>query len=60
MSSSSTAHGRFNSKLLTTSGCRTPMIPIGFPLAIICAQRPGKKVSSEIEISERVSECVTE
>ena len=46
-SNSSTAHDRFKSKLLTTSGCETPMIPIGLPLAMNCAQRPGKKVSSE-------------
>ena len=48
-SNSRIAHGRFKSKLLTTSGCKTPMIPIGFPLAMTCAQRPGKKVSSENE-----------
>ena len=43
------AHGRFNSKLWTTSGCKTPIIPICLPLAITSAQRPGKNISSKKE-----------
>lgn len=38
--------GMFKSKLLITSGWRTPSWPITWPLAKISAQRPGKKVGS--------------
>ena len=46
---SSTEHGGFKSTWLTTSGCKIPMNPIGLPLVITCAQRPGKKVSPKKE-----------
>lgn len=41
-------HGLFKSNFVTTSGCSTPIFPIGFPLNITVAQRPWKYVGSKI------------
>lgn len=40
-------HGLFKSNFVTTSGCSTPIFPIGFPLNITVAQRPWKYVGSK-------------
>lgn len=39
-------HGRFKSKDVITSGCKTPSTPTVAPAKTTCAHRPGKKVVS--------------
>ncbi len=39
--------GCINSKLVMTSGCKTPIIPETFPFITISAQRPLRKRESE-------------
>lgn len=46
-------HGLFKSNFVTTSGCSTPIFPIGFPLNITVAQRPWKYVGSKITKKEK-------
>ena len=46
------AQGRPNSNFVTTSGCRTPRVPIFCPRTRMSAERPGKKVASGEEKKE--------
>lgn len=39
---SNAEQGLFNSNLVTTSGCITPIFPIALPLSMTVAQRPWK------------------
>lgn len=47
MVNSSAEQGCINSKLLITSGCKTPIIPDTLPFITISAQRPDRKRESE-------------
>lgn len=48
-------HGLFKSNFVTTSGCSTPIFPIGFPLNITVAQRPWKYVGSKETKIKKIS-----
>lgn len=45
---SRTEHGKFNSNLVITSGCKTPSEPITLLLTTISAHRPGKYIESKL------------
>ena len=49
MSISMAAAGRERSKVVMTSGCKTPNRPITFSLTTTSAHSPGKKLESEGE-----------